>query len=75
MKPTMTAAGRHLGVEDPLARLPRGGQRLLAEHLLARGDAGQHELLVSRPPRRDHDGVDVRILDQILTGLVELRPG
>ena len=65
-------AGGDLGVEDPLARLLGGRQRLLAEHLLAGRDAGQHVLLVGADPRRRrrrrrHPGS----VDQLLPGLVE----
>ena len=64
-----------LGVEDALARLPGGGERLLAEHLLARLDAGQHVLLVGGAPRGDDDRVDLGVRDQLLAGLQRLRGG
>jgi hypothetical protein len=65
-------AGGDLRVEDALARLAGGGQRLLAEHLLARRDGGEHVLLVRRAPRGDDDRVDLGVVDQLLPGLQRL---
>ena len=68
-------AGGHLGVQDPFTRLLGGRERLLAEHLLAGGDARQHVLLVGATPGGDDDGIDVRGVDQFLSRLVELGAG
>jgi hypothetical protein len=64
-----------LGVDDALARLAGGRERLLAEHLLARLDAGQHVLLVRGTPRGDDDRVDLGVRDELLPGLQGLGGG
>ena len=58
----------HLGLEDAQAGILRGRQRLLAEHRLAGGDAGQHIFLVRTAPRGDDDGIDRLVGDQLLPG-------
>ena len=69
------AAGGHLGVQDPFAGLPGGRQRLLAEHLLARRDTGQHVLLMGRSPGGNDDRVNPGIGDEVLPGLMHLHSG
>ena len=68
-------ATRDLGVDDPAAGLLRGGQRLLAEHRLARRDGRQHVLLVRRSPRGDQYGVDRVVADELLAGGVHRAAG
>ena len=58
----------HLGLENLQGVLAGGGQRLLAQHRLAGVDAREHLLGVQRPRRGDHDGVDVRGVDQVGPG-------
>ena len=65
-------AARDLRVEDALARLAGGGQRLLAEHLLARRDGGEHVLLVRGSPGGDDDRVHLGVVDELLPGLQRL---
>ena len=76
MKPTITSRrpAATSASRMRLARLPGRGQRLLAEDLLARRDAGQHELLVGGAPGSDDNSVDLRVVDQILAGLVQSSP-
>ena len=69
------AASGHLGVQDPFAGLPGGRQRLLAEHLLARRDTGQHVLLMGRSPGGNDDRVNPGIGDEVLPGLMHLHSG
>ena len=82
--------GRHAAVvvvdHGDRARLARGlqhlprlgevvGQRLLADDVLARGQRGQHDLLVRIARRRDVDELDVGPRDQrVVVGLVPLPP-
>ena len=42
----------------------RRERRLLHEHVLAGGERLQREVEVKRRRHRDHDGVDVRIVDR-----------
>ena len=54
-----------LGLDDPPRRLRGGGERLLAQHRLARRDAREHERLVREHGRGDDDGVHVVGRDQL----------
>ena len=62
------APERDLGVDDTLRAVGRGRQRLLAEAGLARGERGQHVLLVRRAPGCHQHRVDGVRRDQLLAG-------
>ena len=62
-------AGRASGGGHAQAVLQRGGDRLLDEHVLARGDRVERDLGVLRGGRRDADRVDVAARDQVAVGL------
>jgi len=62
------AARGHLGLHDVLAGGAGRGERLLAEHRLARADRGEDLLLMGRAPGRDEHGVHVAVRDQVLGG-------
>jgi hypothetical protein len=67
------APERRLGFDDPQGRGGVDGQRLLAQHGLARVQAGERERLVCDRRRGDHDGVDGVGRDQLEPVLVDRR--
>ena len=77
MKPTITsrrpAATSASRIRSQASRVVASG--FSQKTCLPAAMLGQHELLVGRPPRGHDDRVDLGILDQVLTGLVQLRAG
>ena len=61
MSPGLVGRRRHLpGLGDGV------GQRLLARHVLAGGEGGQHVVVVEVGGGEDLDGVDVRVGEQVV---------
>ena len=58
-------AGLHLRLNDALARIGLGSERLLAEHILACCDGSQNIFLVIRISGGAHDCIDLGIVDHI----------
>ena len=58
-------AGRARSVDGPVGIGQREGHRLLAEHRLARGGGGHHQVGVEAGRRGDDDRVDLRVGEDI----------